>query len=136
MFIEESDLLTKIRLSDLKQIVGEDQQLIAHSISYAIGEIKPYLAKYDTEKLFSAIRDNREPLLVAFAVDIAIYELIALARPNIDTTDRRERRNRAIGYLQAVRDDNLPTGWDLAPPPPVRESPVFSKSTPSRGNYF
>lgn len=137
MFITKDDLLTKIRFSDLTQIVGDDDQLINHSISFAIGEIKSYLTKYDTKKLFSAINDSREPLLIAFAVDIAIYEIIALARPNIDTTDRRERRNRAIGYLQAVRDDNLPTGWDLAPiTEQSDESPVVSKSTPPRGNYF
>lgn len=137
MFITKEDLLTKIKLSDLTQIVGDNELLINHSINLAIGKIKPYLSKYNTDKLFSEAGDKRDPILFTFAIDIAIYEIIALARPNIDMTDRRERKNEAIEYLQNVKDGVLSMGWELAPPkaiPDSSENPVVFISTPPRGN--
>ena len=97
------------------------------------------------EAIFSAVGEDREGALVAMGVDIAVYEIVAIAQPNIDLTDRRERRRQAIEYLTAVRDDNLPTGWPLRPVEPDEDDEedgisgsgsVLWGGIPSRGNYF
>jgi len=113
MFITIEDLYSKIRKHDLEQITGGDEIIAEHAISSAVAEIMGYLERYDTDRIFSAKGEDREGLLVSFAVDIAVYEIVAIARPNTDLTDRRERRNRAIDYLKQVRDDNISTPWPL-----------------------
>lgn len=140
MFLTKEDLKSKIREGDLIRITAGDDMVVEHALSYAVGLMHSYLAeRYDTEAIFSAAGETREGALVAMGVDIAIYEIVAIAQPNIDLTDRRERRRQAIEYLTAVRDDNLPTGWPLKPDEPDAEygsGPVLWGGLPSRGNYF
>lgn len=140
MFLTKEDLKSKIREGDLTRITGGDDMVVEHALSYAVGVMRSYLAeRYDTEAIFTATGETREGTLVAMGVDIAIYEIVAITQPNIDLTDRRERRRQAIEYLTAVRDDNLPTGWPLKPEKPDTEDgsrPVMWGGIPSRGNYF
>lgn len=140
MFITIDDLYSKVRQSDLRQITGGNDSVSLHAIGYAVGLIRSYLGgRYDTERIFSAQGEQREGMLVSIAVDIAIYEIVAICQPNIDLTDRRERRNQAVEYLRQVRDDSLPTGWPLLPEPDPGEGsggPVEYGGRPPRDNYF
>lgn len=140
MFLTKEDLKSKIREGDLTRITGGDDMVVEHALSYAVGVMRSYLGeRYDTEAIFSSAGETREGTLVAMGVDIAIYEIVAITQPNIDLTDRRERRRQAIEYLTAVRDDNLPTGWPLKPSKPDTEDgsgPVMWGGVPPRGNYF
>ena len=146
MFLTKQDLTSKLRESDLLRITGGDDMVVEHALSYAVGIMRSYLAeRYDVESIFSAVGEDREGALVAMGVDIAVYEIVAIAQPNIDLTDRRERRRQAIEYLTAVRDDNLPTGWPLRPVEPDEgeeedgisgSGSVLWGGIPSRGNYF
>lgn len=139
MFITQEDLYSKIRPNEIQQITGGDDFIVTHSISYAISEVESYLAKrYDTDKIFAEYGDNRNPMLMSFVVDIAIYEIGAIARPGMDITDRRERRNRAIDYLKQVKNH------DLSMPLPLRptiedapdDTPVEYGCKPKRNNYL
>lgn len=138
MFITKEDLYTKIRKSDLVQIVDGQDNLVEHSISYTVGVIRSYIGeRYDAEKIFAATGQQREGMLVSIACDIAIYEIVALARPNIDMTDRRERRLQALAYLQAVSDGVRPTGWPLLPiDKQSTEGAVEHGGRAARINYF
>lgn len=141
MFITENDLYSKIRTSDLRQIAGDDTTIIQHAISCAVGLVRSKIdaAKYDVPRIFDATGDQREGLLISICVDVAIYEVVAIAQPNVDLTDRRERRSQALAYLDDVRDRNLPTGWPLLPEDSGATpdtAPVVSGSRPPRNNYF
>lgn len=137
MFITITDLYSKIRQSDLNQIVGADDTVVEHAMIYAVGLIRSYICeRYDAKQILSATGDEREGLLVSMAVDIAIYEVVALARPNIDMTDRRERRNQAIEYLRQA-SDGRPTGWPLLSPElQTSEGSVEHGGRAARSNYF
>lgn len=138
MFLKIEDLAAKIRLSDLRQITGQNDMVALHAMSYAEGIAKTYLHKYDLKKLFEAQDEQRDDLLLSLLSDIAIYEIVAIAQPNIDLTDRRERKGQAIAYLQQVKDGQIATRWPLQPSDQsnITESPVENGGTPSRGNYF
>lgn len=138
MFLKIEDLAAKIRLSDLRQITGQNDMVALHAMSYAEGIAKTYLRKYDIIKLFESQDEQRDDLLMSLLSDIAIYEIVAIAQPNIDLTDRRERKGQAIAYLQQVKDGQITTGWPLQPSDQsnITESPVENGGTPSRGNYF
>ena len=103
MFINKADIEKKIMAHELASITNEDDTIIDHSISAAIAEMKGYLkGRYDVEAIFSAADEERMPLLVGFACDISIYEIISLALPGQDLEDRRARYKRAIDWLKQL----------------------------------
>ena len=135
MFIQRTDLKQAIREWELDEILAGDESLVDIAISTAVGEMKPYLHRYDVEKIFGAKGEDREPLLVRFAVDIAIFELVSIARPDQDLENRRALYNRAIGWLKQVRDDKLPCGLPLLEVA-SGEADILYHSNPKRNNYM
>lgn len=135
MFIEEKDLYTAIREYEVKEIVDGDPTLINIAISRAIGEMKPYLYRYDCDTIFSATGTNRDPVLVGFAVHIAVFELVSIARPDQDLQNRRALYNRAIGWLKQVRDEQMPCNLPLLPVAP-EDAKILFHSNLKRKNYY
>lgn len=141
MFITEKDLHSKIQAFTLGQIVPPDDTVtIPHALSYAVGVVRSKIddKKYDIKAIFETEGEARDGVLVSICVDVAIYEIVATVQPGIDLTDRRERRNQAIAYLDDMRDSHSPTGWPLAvaDPTTAETSDVEHGGTPPRNNYF
>lgn len=137
MFIDLEDLSTKMRINEIQHAAGGDEVIVNHAISVAVSEIKFYLGRYDTDVIFSAKGDNRNPLLVTFAVDIALYEILAISKSGNDITDRRERRNRAIDYLKQLKDEAMPVNLPLKetePDSPNNEFVAFGGITKRSNN--
>lgn len=139
-FITKADLRTAIREYQIDQITDGDDTLIDIAISHAIGEMKPYLYRYDTGKLFATTAEERPPILIRFAVDIALFELCSISLPDQDLENRRALYNRAIGWLKEVRNSDIPTelpfritGTEEAPDP---EQQILFGSNPKRNNYY
>lgn len=139
-FITKADLRIAIREYQIDQITDGDDTLIDIAISHAIGEMKPYLYRYDTVRLFATTGDERPAILVRFAVDIAIFELCSIALPDQDLENRRALYNRAIGWLKEVRNKDIPTelpfritGTQQEPDP--NEQATYG-SNPKRNNYY
>jgi len=102
-FITEEDLISAIREEELNQLIREDAAASAFAIDAAIEEMKPYLQKYyNVDTIFAQTGDNRNKLLMNFAIDIAIYILISVALPGQDLEDRRARYKRAIDWLKQI----------------------------------
>lgn len=137
MFISKEDLKIAIREYEIDEITSGDDTLIDAAISAAIGEMKPYLFRFDTGKIFNARGQEREPLLVRFAVDIAVFEIISIARPDQDLENRRALYKRAIDWLKQVRDEDLPTGFpELPSPGETGNGDVLFGSERKRNNYY
>jgi phage gp36-like protein len=117
MFIEKTDLVKAIRLEEINQITRNDDLTVTHCIESGVAEIKGYLTKhFDIDAIFSATGNSRDMLIVQFAIDIAIYNLIATQPPGQDTEDRYERYKRAINWLKGVRDGEILSNLPLATP--------------------
>ena len=139
-FITKKDLRIAIREYQLDEITEADDTLVEIAISHAIGEMKPYLHRYDTGRLFATTANQRPDILVRFAVDIAIFELCSIALPDQDLENRRALYKRAIGWLKEVRDNDIPTelpfritGTELEPAP---DKQITFGSNPKRNNYY
>ena len=124
-FITKKDLRIAIREYQLNEITEADDTLVEIAISHAIGEMKPYLHRYDTGRLFATTANQRPDILVRFAVDLE---------------NRRALYKRAIGWLKEVRDNDIPTelpfritGTELEPAP---DKQITFGSNPKRNNYY
>ena len=110
MFIERIDLLNAIKDEELTQIIRGDDTIVSYGIEASIAEMQGYLAKhFDIDTIFSQTGSNRHGLLLNFGVDIAIYVIVASALPGQDLEDRRLRYERAIKWLEQVRDGEINT---------------------------
>lgn len=80
-----------------------DPQIIEVCEDRAIAEMKGYLSKtYDCEAIFSATAKERHPLILMFALDIAIYHIFCQHNPYKISQIRQDRYERAVNWLKGV----------------------------------
>ncbi len=138
MFITKDDLYRAIRQEELEQITRGDDTMIQYAIDVAQKEIRSYLAdRYDVDTIFAQTGQLRHTLLLNFAVDIAIYILVAVALPGQSLEDRRARYKRAIDWLKQVRIGSIPTDLPVLPINEQNKTPVGKlHANPKRNNYY
>jgi len=107
MFLTGEELRTHLRNENIAAITRNDPVLIESAIDGAISEAEGYLAKFDTESIFSAVGDERNALLLLFVKDLATWHLIAVVNPNIELKHRKERYDRAVEWLKAVQSGDI-----------------------------
>lgn len=80
-----------------------DPQIIEICEDRAISEMRGYLNKiYDCEAIFSADGEDRNQLILMFALDITIYHLFCQHNPYKMSKTRQERYERAVEWLKGV----------------------------------
>ena len=139
-FINKSDLTRLILEEELNEITRNDSAIVDNAISTAIAEVKSHLFDwYDTDIIFSKTGDQRDPLLVQFTVDIAIYNIIAILQAGQNIDDREARYKRALSWLKAASKP-LDSKDRIHPDLPKREktssTKVISHSQTKRNNYY
>lgn len=104
MFITDEDFKVVASDAALKVITQTDEQnQRQNAIEEAIEEMKGYLRpKYDVDKAFAAEGDERNPQLVMYTADIALYNMIAAQPQRMGSEVRKERYDRAIKWLEGV----------------------------------
>lgn len=114
-FINDNDYRVVIGETALKVISQVSEEVRAVAEAQAQAEIAGYLnPKYDTEKIFSS-NDVRQPLIVMYTCDIALYHMSASLPGKMGTEIRKERYERAIKWLEGVATGKIvPTGLPLA----------------------
>lgn len=122
MFIEKTDLKSVLYEYQLDQIAENDDSILDDGIAAAITEVRSYfdaanarretagLSKqeyaawklYDTEAIFSAIGNNRDPFVMRLCMRIAAYNICELA--NVDVLDNhvRERYESTVKTLEKI----------------------------------
>jgi phage gp36-like protein len=74
MFITKEDLITKIRTYRLNQIIDEDDTILEMAFTDTVAQIENYLHQfYDTDQIFAATLDERSPVVLLWAKQIALY---------------------------------------------------------------
>jgi len=135
-FITITDLKKGLQEELINEITRNDSAVIDHVISAAIAEAKTYLREnYDTDTIFAATGTSRDALLVTFTSDIAIYNLIELVQPGIDTEDRRARYKRAIDWLKQVRSQDIKPDLPLASSPPAADNITYGSAERKEMRY-
>lgn len=70
----------------------------------AVSEISAYLRPaYDCDAIFSASGDDRSPLIVMYACDIALYHMAAALPQKLGSEIRAIRYDRAVKWLEGVQ---------------------------------
>jgi len=122
MFIEKTDLKSILYEYQLDQIAENDDSIIDDGIAAAVSEVKSYfdaanarretadLSKqeyaawklYDTEAIFTATGDNRDPFVMRLCMRVAAYNICELA--NVDVLDNhvRERYESTVKTLEKI----------------------------------
>ena len=103
MFINEDDLYQLIMEERLSSIIEDDATVVPNAIRTAQSIVEDYLAaKYDLETAFSEQGENRNPSLVLYMTDIAIYTLLSRNNPKNISKLREDRHTNAITWLKDV----------------------------------
>lgn len=85
-----------------------DPQIIEVCEDRAIAEMRSHMAAtYDCDAIFSATSDQRHPLVLMFAIDIAVYHIFCIHNPYKISKVRENRYNRAIDWLKGIKSGDI-----------------------------
>ncbi len=102
-FCTRDDYEAAIRGNILDAIIDFNDGKLDIAESRAISEMGGYLnARYDTEAIFAATGNDRNPLMVMYCVDIALYHLHSVLNPKKVPDHRKERFDQAKQWLADV----------------------------------
>ena len=103
----------KLTENDYKVVIGETgykaiSQLSEDNVHLAEQEAQEEMAgylrpKYDVAAIFSAEGTERNPLIVMYLCDIALYHMSASLPQKMGSEIRKERYDRAIKWLEGVQ---------------------------------
>lgn len=103
-FIELSDYDASIHRDILDALTRNDNAIVEICEDRAIAEMRGYLSgHYDCDKLFAVTGGERNQLVLMMALDIAIYHIFSIHNPQKLTQLRKDRYERAVEWLKAVK---------------------------------
>jgi len=134
-FIEKTDFDQAIRDNILDDITESDDALITKACRASVDLMKGYLnARYDTAVIFSQTGDNRNPVVLMYGIDIALYDLHRLINPRKIPAFRTERYKAAKEWLMDVSESII--NPDLPVPDSGDKEYILYGSNPKRENHI
>lgn len=107
------------------------------AIKAATIQAKGYLSRFDIPELFSAQGDERDEFLLKLLKDMAIWNFIIIANPNINTEFHRVLYEDAVRDLEKIQSGKfVPYGWPPAVSPAADSTFFHVKSNPRRGTSY
>lgn len=138
-FIDIEDYDASIHRDILDAITRDDDSIVEICEDRAIEEMRCYLAgRYDCKVVFEATGKQRNQLVLMMAIDIAVYHLFCIHNPQKLSQIRKDRYERAVEWLKAVRKsdisvDGLPS---VEPAQSQKSSQYQMSSNPKRNNHY
>lgn len=139
MFVTIEEISTHLYEETITAISGDDETLLLAAISGAQAEAKGYLSAYDTDAIFSATGDDRDPLLLIWVKDLAVFHYINIANPAVNYEARERRYNAAIAWLKGVQKGTIVPDLPVRiTPEGVEENATLFRfgSNPKRSNHI
>ena len=114
MYLEPSEMQSKLYDYQLEQITGGNEALVTVAIEAAIEEASSYLSlRYDVEKVFSAKGTDRNAHLLSVVKTLALWQIIQLANVDMLYDKVANEYKMATDWLNRVSrgrvNPNLPT---------------------------
>lgn len=104
MFITENDYKTLADQRGLEIFQQSDSENRQRAEGMAIEEMAGYLrSRYDTDLIFTTEGEDRNPLIVMYAMDITLYHLITWLPQKMGFEIRSIRYETAIKWLEKVQ---------------------------------
>ncbi|SEW02046.1 Protein of unknown function [Chitinophaga sp. YR573] len=136
MFLELSELSTHAYKEVMDEISRDDDTIPEDAINAAIEEARGYLTAYDVDAIFSATGDNRNPVLLLYIKDIAIWHFINLANVAIEMELRSDRYDKAIKWLEKVQSGKTNPSLPLPAPPVGDNNFIKWGGNQRRGSHY
>lgn len=138
-YLTSSELQSHLYGEVISEISRDDESKADDAIAAAVEEARSYLGTYDTDAIFNAAGSDRNPIVLLYVKDIAVWHFIQLANPSVDMQLRQDRYEKAIHFFEKIQsgkaNPNLPY-----PAAPVDGTPVETwmkwGSNTKRNNYF
>lgn len=120
-------------------ITRGDETITQAAIDSALAEAKGYLAAFDKTAIFTATGSNRNPLLLAFIKDIAVWRLIIMCNAGTDLQLRQDCYNRAVAWLREVQKGSVQPDLPALADPETgveKSAPIRYGSNEKRNQHF
>lgn len=102
-FLTPAEITSHLYTEVTDEINRNDATLLQKAIDASIAEAKGYLKQYDVVAVFNATGDDRNPILVLYIKDIAVWHYLQLSNPGVEMDLRRARFEDAIKWLDKVQ---------------------------------
>lgn len=144
-YLAKADLASHIDTQIIDHITGGGgggDAIVDDHITAAIQEAKSYLSRFNLDDLFDATTPVPDDLNLKNKVkDIAVWNIIKKANPNVDMQTMEANYLSAIAWMKDVAKGLAdPEGWNLKTDDPdtdmVEGSLVGSSSNTKRVNHF
>lgn len=114
IYLTEDDFGVQIQEYELADIIRDDTQILDKSELMAVEEMQSYLrSRFDVASIFSQTGDDRNALLIMYAIDLALYHLFSAITPRNVPQIRMDRYDAAIRWLDKVRAGAIDAGLPL-----------------------
>lgn len=108
MFLQEEDYKVQIRDFELDELVDYTDNTRLKSELAAQEEMESYLRdRYNTGQIFAQTGTERNPLIVMYMIDIALYHLFSNITPRNIPQIRIDRYDAAIRWLDKVAQGRI-----------------------------
>lgn len=138
-FLTPAELISHLYNEVVNEIGRNDTAIAQGAIDAATEEARGYLTAYDITAIFSATGSNRNPILLLYIKDIAVWHFIQLSNPNVEMELRLERYEKAVKWLEKVQAGKTNPSLPLpAAPGDGSDANNFLKwgSNTQRKNYY
>jgi phage gp36-like protein len=117
-YLTPAEINTHLYDEVVTEISRDDLTKLQTAINAAVAEAKGYLKAFDADAIFSAVGDDRNPILLLYVKDISVWHFIVISNPAVEWQARKDRYDMAIKWLEKVQSGK--TNPDLPlPPDPV-----------------
>ncbi|MDR3046119.1 MAG: DUF1320 domain-containing protein [Bacteroidales bacterium] len=138
-FITIDDYNATIHHEILGALIRDDEAIVEVCEDRAVAQMRSYMSgRYNCDEIFSQTGENRNTLILMFAIDITVYHLFCIHNPQKLYKTRIDRYERAIEWLKGVEKGAI--SIDGAPmlddDQLAKASNYQMKSNPKRVNHF
>ena len=105
-YLTPAEIKSHLKDEVVTDISEGDASLLQEAIDAAISEMRGYISFYDVDAILATTGTAREPILLMFTKDIAVWHFINLGNANIDMELRETRYKSAISWLKDVQKGN------------------------------
>lgn len=131
--IDKTDLTAQLYEEQIDLITRDNDALVTTAISRAEDKVKGYLSRFNISTLFSASGSERNGMLVGLCTDVAVWELITLANPDMNAQAFQERYEMAVSQLKDIQSGkHVPYQWPAATTPEGANTFFHAKSSQTK----
>ena len=137
-FITVKDYDATLHKEILDALVRDDESLIEVCEDRAIAQMRSYMSHtYDCDMIFAARGEDRNKLVMMFAIDIAVYHIFCIHNPHNMSQIRVDRYERAIEWLKGIQKgvidvEDLPAASGQS----AAGTPYLLSGNPKRHNFM